>query len=247
MLDCGVNLVNVEAADGGATAFSPASLASTVLYQPSTPSGWIVNSDGTGAAAAIDENVGYIAAGKVGTPHAAAGNAAVRKSNGLHFVPASFSYLDLSSSIALTGPFTFWWSGVVPGDTPRMMLIANSATPERIEIVSGFISVYNPAGTNRATAYAPATGAKLIRVRRDASNLIWIAATGLAEVQVGASLSGTWTYTQIGYSQGAGGGYAGTNPRHLGRCLCNVDLVTDSPSDAAAVEADFFAKDGVSL
>jgi hypothetical protein len=148
------------------------------------------------------------------------------------------------TGVALTGAFTAYLVGSRAGATDEWCPCGTVAGIAATFLAhsDGNLYVANDAGTAVTAAFAK-TGSLLLRIRRDAGNVVYAAWTGSAEASLG-TLSGTLTLTSEGARVAASQLSKGT---HRTTLLYSADLVTSSPSADAAARAYISANDGVTL
>jgi hypothetical protein len=157
------------------------------------------------------------------------------------------AYLQLANLVNCTGPFTLWAVGKRTTSTIWTPLNStSSANGEACNVYSdNNVYVAVTPTTYVSTAYTGSNGVIAIRVRRNTSNVVFVEATGMAEVSAG-TLTGTVTVNCLAARPGQPF-WNGSGNLHAELLLNNTtDLVTSSPALVTAYESLLNSEYGVS-
>jgi hypothetical protein len=146
------------------------------------------------------------------------------------------AYMSVANGIALTGVFTVYVVGTRATSSIFEPLCGTSASGKEAQFVvylDNKTYFINDSGTGIDQSYTGSTGTIVCRWRRDASNNVWFAATGMAEIQLGTQ-SGTTTIYQLG---SYGTQYNGSGNLHAMQMVVGADLVTTNPGYVTAFQS----------
>lgn len=152
------------------------------------------------------------------------------------------SVLNLSSTIALTGPFTLYVIGSRSGSTiwPPLGLSSSGSTTCVIYLDDKLYFVVDSLGN--VNAAVTVSGAFAVRIRRDGSDVVKVAYTGTVEFTLG-TISGTTTVGQVLGSTGSS--QFGDNSDLFGEIvLCNT---ATSGADDTSMSTYFSSRWGLAL
>lgn len=152
--------------------------------------------------------------------------------------------MALPATISLPGAYTAWAVVKCTGSVTSVTTLAGSTVPfdgAVCGINASGMRAFNPDASYNQTLAITTTGVRLLRIRRDASNNMWFAATGTAEAAK-SSTSHNWQLDRILHATGAA-----TEAAHRvqGIMVVSADAVTAGTSTAA--EAWLSARFGVTL
>ena len=152
--------------------------------------------------------------------------------------------LQLPATISLSGAYTVWAVTKCTGAVTSVTTIAGSVAPfggAICGINASGMRAFNPDASYNQSLAITTTGVRLLRIRRDASNNMWFAATGTSEAAK-SSTSHNWQLDRILFATGAA-----TEAAHRvqGIMVVSADAVTAGTSTAA--EAWLSARFGVTL
>jgi len=152
--------------------------------------------------------------------------------------------LQLPATISLSGAYTVWAVVKCTGSVTSVTTLAGSVAPfggAICGINASGMRAFNPDTSYNQSLAITTTGVRLLRIRRDASNNMWFAATGTSEVARSIT-SHNWQLDRILFATGAP---TQSTHRVQGIMVVSADAVTAGTSTAA--EAWLSARFGVTL
>jgi hypothetical protein len=158
--------------------------------------------------------------------------------------------MDLPSTISITGAFTCYLVAEAMAASPiSIALGGNQGTwgpPMNYRFSDGSLYAYDQnAGGVISKAYNTTSGLRLIRLRRNASNAMFYAATGLAEGASFGSLAYSYTLAYIMASIGSSSIFSTSSMRFRQIVLVAGDAVTDGGD--TDIRTKLLALEGVDL
>jgi hypothetical protein len=159
-------------------------------------------------------------------PQLQTGSNGVNNLNALLYNTTS-AYLGLGSNITLSGTFTAWAVGT-RANSSNFQPFGSIASNSSVTIyVNNNVYAGNVSNVYIDVAYTGDNGIIACRWRRDASNNVWFASSGMPEVNIG-NLTGSIIFNSLG-SNPSSGEYNGSTNLHAMQYVANTDLVTTNP------------------
>lgn len=161
-------------------------------------------------------------------------NRLVQKSDGGQPLYGTSSFLltdsgGVAKSIALTGEFTLYAAGDYQGSSGYVPFARTTGATYVGPFNDGSFYVVNDAGTAVSRAI-PSSGKQCMKIRRNASNEIWVTWPGLAETNIG-TLSGQITIDIVGSRPLGPSGAGSTSCRYAVQVIVAEDLENGSAND----------------